>query len=174
VPLGEQAKQRLARDLRHRVPHRHVDGADRDRALAMAARLLVRHQRRPDFIGIEIVAGLVQQGFRIGLFQARGKTLTDQPALPIAAVGIEAVADHRPAVAHDIGDDRDQARRHPGEIDIGVADRRGDRFCHFADVDDADGHGVGFQRTDRYLDRHCERSEAIHLAAERKNGLLRR
>jgi hypothetical protein len=24
------------------------------------------------------------------------------------------------------------------------------------------------------LNRHCERSEAIHLAAQRKNGLLRR
>ncbi len=30
---------------------------------------------------------------------------------------------------------------------------------------------AGFTRTSR--DRHCERSEAIHLAAQRKNGLLR-
>ena len=59
MALGQQTKQRLARDLRHRVPHRHVDGADRDRALAMAARLFVCHQGRPDLVRIEIVAGLV-------------------------------------------------------------------------------------------------------------------
>ena len=146
MSLGEQAKQRLARDLRHRVPHRHVDGADRDRALAMAARLFVRHQRRPDLVRIEIVAGFIEQGLRIGLHQARRKTLADQAALPVAAVGIEAVADHRLAVAHHVGDDGDQARRHLREIDIGVADGRGDRFCHFADVDDAYGHGFGFPR----------------------------
>ncbi len=57
VALGEQTEQRLAGDLRHRIPHRHVDGADRDRALAMAARLLVGHHRGPDLVRIEIVAG---------------------------------------------------------------------------------------------------------------------
>ncbi len=141
VALGEQAEQRLAGDLRHRVPHRHVDGADRDRALAMAARLFVRHHRRPDLVGIEIVAGRIEQRFRIGLDQTRRETLADQPALPVAAIRIEAVTDHPLAVAHDIGDDGDEARRHPGEIDIGVADGRGDRFCDLSDVDDADGHG---------------------------------
>ena len=59
VALGQQLKQRLAGDLRDRVPHRHIDGADGDRALAMAARLFVSHQGRPDLVRIEIVAGLV-------------------------------------------------------------------------------------------------------------------
>src|SRR5581483_11368736 len=140
VTLGEQAEQRLARDLRHRVPHRHVDGADRDRALAVTARLLVRHHRGPYLVGIEIVAGIVEQRFRLGLHQARREALADQPALPVAAVGIEAVADHALAVALGVGDDGYQAGRHLGEIDIGVAYRRRDRLGDFADVDDAHGH----------------------------------
>jgi len=108
----------------------------------MTARLFVRHQRRPDLVGIEVVACFVQQRFGINLQQPRRKAFTDQSALPVTAVGIEAVTDHALAVAHRIGDDRDQAGRHFGKVDIGVADRRGDRFCDFADVDDADGHGV--------------------------------
>ena len=168
MTLGQQAEQRLAGDLRHRVPHRHVDGADRDRALAMAARLFVRHQRRPDLVRIEIVAGLIEQGLRIGLGQPRRKALADQPALPVAAVGIEAVADHRPAVAHRVGDDGDQARRHLGEIDIGVADRRGDRLCDFADVDDADGHGGGFLIV-RHARPSCRRIHVLTVLAARKD-----
>ncbi len=72
VAFGEQPEQRLAGDLRDRVPHRHVDGADRDRALAVAARLLVLHQRRPDAVGIEIVAGIVEQRLRVGVAASRG------------------------------------------------------------------------------------------------------
>ena len=41
VALGQQAEQRLALDLGDGVPDRHVDRAHGDRALAMAARLLV-------------------------------------------------------------------------------------------------------------------------------------
>src|SRR5258708_7387 len=54
----------------------------------------------------------------------RRETLADQSALPVAAIGIEAVTDHPSAVAHNIGDDGNEARRHLGEIDTGVADRR--------------------------------------------------
>ncbi len=164
VALGQQAKQRLAGDLGHRIPHRHVDGADRHRALAVTARLLVRHQRRPDLVRIEIGAGRIEQRFRIGFLQPRRKTLADQSALPVAAIGIEAVADHALAVAHHIGDDGDEAGRHLGEIDIGVADRRRDRFCDFADVSDADGHGSGLQML-RHA-RSCARS--IQLAGQRR------
>jgi hypothetical protein len=102
----------------------------------------------PPGFSIEIVAGLVEQRFGIGFGQPRREALTDQAALPVTPIGIEAVADHRLAVAHHVGDDGDQARRHPGEIDIGVADGRGDRFCDFADVDDADGHGVRLSESD--------------------------
>ena len=93
VALGEQAEQRLAGDLCHRVPDRHVDRADRDRALAVPARLLVRHQRGPDAVRVEIVAGIVEQRLRLGLHQPRREALADQPALPVAAVRVEAVAD---------------------------------------------------------------------------------
>jgi hypothetical protein len=40
VAIGQQAVERQARDLRHRVPHRDLDGADRDRALGIATDLL--------------------------------------------------------------------------------------------------------------------------------------
>ena len=137
VPLGEQAEQRLAGDLRHRVPHRHVDGADRDRALAVPARLLVLHQRRPDAVGIEIVARVVEQRFRLGLEQPRREPLADQPALAVAAVRVEAVADDRLAVALDVGDQRHMRQRHLREVDVRIGDRRGDRHRLLADVDDA-------------------------------------
>ena len=94
MALGEQSEQRLACDLGHRIPHRHVDGADRDRALAVTAGLFVRHQGRPDLVRIEIVAGLVEQRRGIGLLQPRREAFADQPALPVATVGIEAVTDH--------------------------------------------------------------------------------
>ncbi len=64
IAVGEQAVERLALDLRHRVPDGHVDGADRDRAIAVAARLLVAHHRRPDAEGIEVVLRRVDQ--RVG------------------------------------------------------------------------------------------------------------
>ena len=134
---ASRRNKRLAGDLGHRVPDRHVDGADRDRALAVAARLLVLHQRRPDAVRIEIVAGIVQQRLRIGLLEPRREALADQPALPVAAVRVEAVADHRAAVALHVGHDRDERQRHLGEVDVGVGDRRGDRRGHFADIDDA-------------------------------------
>jgi hypothetical protein len=111
----------------------------------VAAGFFVRHHRRPDLVRIEIAAIGIEQARWIGLLQSRRKALADQAALPVAAVRVEAVADHAPAVAHGVGNDGDQARRHLGEVDIGVADRRGDRLCDFADVDDADGHGGYFR-----------------------------
>src|SRR3977135_1042491 len=86
VAFGQQPKQRLAGDLRHRVPHRPVDGADRDRALAVAARLLVLHQRGPDAVRIKVVAGTVEQALGLGLHEARREALADEPALTVAAV----------------------------------------------------------------------------------------
>jgi hypothetical protein len=65
------------------------------------------------------------------------EALADQPALPVAAVRVEAVTDHGAAVALHVGHDRDQRQRHFRKIDIGVGDRRGDRRGHLADVDDA-------------------------------------
>ena len=90
----------------------------------MATGFFIRHQRRPDLVRIEIVAVIVEQFLRIGLHQPRGKPLADQSALPVTTIGIEAVANHRLAVAHDIRDDGNQTRGHFREIDIGVADGR--------------------------------------------------
>ena len=137
VALGQQAEQRLAGDLRRRVPDRHVDRADGDRALAVAARLLVRHHGGPDLVRIEVVAALVEKALGRRLQDAVAEALADQAALAVAAVRVEAVADDRPAVAHHVGDDRHKARGHLREVDVGVADRRGDRLGDLADVDDA-------------------------------------
>ena len=71
VALGQHAVQRLAGDLGDRVPHGDLDGADRDRALAVAAGLLALHHAGEDFLRIEIVAGGIQQRFRLGLEDAR-------------------------------------------------------------------------------------------------------
>jgi hypothetical protein len=48
VTIREKAIQRLLLDLRDSVPHRHVEHADRNRALAVSARLFVCHRDRPD------------------------------------------------------------------------------------------------------------------------------
>ena len=49
VALGQHAMQRLAFDLGDGVPHRDLDGADADRALAVAAGLFVAHHHGEDF-----------------------------------------------------------------------------------------------------------------------------
>ena len=61
VALGEHAVERLLFDLGDRVPDRHVEHADRDRALAVPARLLVRHHARPDLVRIEVVPAVVER-----------------------------------------------------------------------------------------------------------------
>ena len=63
--------------------------------------------------------------------------LAHQRALAVAAIGIEAVADHRLAVAHHVGHHRDDRTGHLREVDVGVGDRRGDRDRLLPDVDDA-------------------------------------
>ena len=121
VALGEHAMQRLALDLGDRVPHRDLDGADADRALAVPAGLLVPHHHGEDFLRIEIVAGLVEQRFRIGLQDARDESRAHLRAAGIAAGGVEGEARDRLAVADDVGDDRDHRCRHLGEIETGIA-----------------------------------------------------
>src|SRR3546814_7544625 len=138
--VGEVAIERHAGDLGDRVPHCHVDHTDSDRALAVATRLFVGHHGGPDLSRIEVVAGVVHQARGVCLPQARQEALAQQPAGGVAAVGVEAVADHRLAVAHHVGDDGDHAGCHLGEVDVGIAERRGDRHDGFADVDDAHGN----------------------------------
>jgi hypothetical protein len=139
VALGQQLVQRLARDLGGGVPHGHVDGAHGHRALAVAAGLLVDHHARPDLVRVEVLAGLVDERRGLGLEQARQEALANQPALAVAAVRVEAVADDRLAVANHVGDHGHQAQRHLGEVDVGVADVRLDGAGGFEDVDDLHG-----------------------------------
>ncbi len=61
VALGKQPMQRLFRDLGDRVPDRDLDGADADRALAVAAGFFVLHHHGEDFFRRKIIAGLVEQ-----------------------------------------------------------------------------------------------------------------
>ena len=96
VALGQQAMQRLAGDLGDRVPDRDLDGADADRALAVAAGFLVLHHHGEDFLRIEIVAGLVEQRLRIGLEDARDEARAHLRAAGVAAGGVEGEA-ARPA-----------------------------------------------------------------------------
>ena len=139
VAVGQQLEQGLALDLRHRVPHGHVDGADGDRALAMPTGLLVGEHGGPDLVGVQVLAAGVHQRFGIGFHDARDESLAHQLALTVAAVGVEAVADHRLAIANHVGDDGHQAQGHLAEVDVGVADGGTDRDGFLADFDDLHG-----------------------------------
>ena len=135
VPVREQDVQRLLLELRDGVPHRHVERPDGDRPLAVATGLLVGHDGGPHAVGVEH-APLVEQRLGRGTEQPGDEALAQQRALAVPPVGVEAVADHGAPVALLVGDDRDEAERHPAEVDVGVADRRADREGLLADVDD--------------------------------------
>ena len=150
--------QRPAGDLGDGIPHRHVERADGDRALAMAARLLVAHHRVPDGSGIEIVVRAVDQAGRVGGAQPRQEALAQQRALRIAAVRVEAESHHRAPVAHHVGDQRHHRAGHLREIDDGVGDRRRDGDGLLADVDDAHANPcrlAGGEYGKRRVRRHC-------------------
>jgi hypothetical protein len=57
------------------------------------ARLLVAHHAVPDPVRVEVVAALVEQARGLGLQDPPGEALADEPALAVAAVRVEAVAD---------------------------------------------------------------------------------
>jgi 4-hydroxy-4-methyl-2-oxoglutarate aldolase len=63
-------EKRLAFDPCHRIPDGHVDVADRDRALAVGAGLVVGHHRRPGPVSAR-QAALVEQGLGRRRQQAR-------------------------------------------------------------------------------------------------------
>jgi hypothetical protein len=60
----------------------------------VAARLLIAHHRLPDAIGVEVVAGIVQQGSGLSVQQTRREALANETALPVAAVGVESIANY--------------------------------------------------------------------------------
>lgn len=105
----QEAMQRQAGGLGRGIPQRHVQGAHRDAAFAVAAGLLVAHHQVPGSQRIDATAVVARQAVRRSPQQARGETLADQPALGVAPYRGVAVADHTPTVAHGIGEHRHQA-----------------------------------------------------------------
>ena len=106
-------------------------------------RVHVGHHRRPRLVRIEVVTGSVQQAVRGCCQKPVLEPLADQPSLAIPAIRVEAVANHPPPVAHDIGDNRHEAGRHFREVDVGIADRRSDRLGYLANIDAANGRLPG-------------------------------
>ena len=137
--LGQQHVQRLVGDLGERVPDRDLDGADADRALRVAARLLVLHHGGEAFVRRE-QAGVVEQRLGLGFQDARDEARAHLRAAGIAAGGVEGIAAHRLAGAHNVGDHGDHRRRHFAEVEARIGERRVERDRRLADVDDA--HGV--------------------------------
>ena len=111
----------------------------------MASRLLVAHQRAPDAVGIEIVAGVVEQRRGVCFAQARDEALANEAALAVAAVGVESIADDGPALADDVSYDGDQRQGHLGEVDVGICNRGGDWQRHLANVNDTHGASFSFE-----------------------------
>jgi len=90
-------------------------------------------------IRVDVLAGRIEQRVGISLEQARHEPLAHQPALAIATVGVEAVATTgRPSRTTLVT----TATRLDVifEKSIRRCGSRGDRLCHFAHIDDADGH----------------------------------
>ena len=125
VAVGEIAVERLAGDLGGQVEQRHVQHADRDRAFAVAAGLLVGHHDRPRPGRVQ-VACLVEQALRGGGEEAGNRAAAQDLPGAVAPVGVEAVTDDRLAVDDDVADDRDDGTVHRTEVDPCVADRRTD------------------------------------------------
>ena len=128
--------QRLSGNLGDRIPDGDLDGADGDRALAVAAGLFPLHHDRQDLAGIEVLLRLIEQGARVGAQYARDETRTHRGSAGITTGRVEGEADDRPAIAHDIGHDGDDRGGHLGKIETGICDVRFERDRAFADVDD--------------------------------------
>ena len=138
---GRVTVQRLTGDLRDRVPDRHLDRADRDRALAVAAGLFPLHHDGEDLPGIEIGLRLVEQRVRIGSQKPRDEARAHRGSAGIAPGRVEGEADNPSPLAHDIRQNRHDRRRHLGKIEARIADVRFQWDRAFADVDDT--HRVG-------------------------------
>ena len=139
MAFGQHPEQRLAFDFCNRVPDRHIQRADGNRALTVPARLLVLHHGRPNFGRIDVVARIVHQAFGIGFKDPCAEALPDQATLAVTAIGIEAVADNRFSVPHNVGDHGHEACGHLSEVDVGVADRGRNWLRDFTNVNDTHG-----------------------------------
>ena len=140
--LGDQRPERHVAELGCGVPDRNVDRRHRDRALAVAAGLLVPHHQAADGAGVE--GGAVGTRVLIGGFEhARREPFADHGALGIAAIGVEAEAHDRFAAAHRVGHHRDRAHGHPAEVDDGITHGRAHGHGDIPDFDDPHGGPSG-------------------------------
>jgi hypothetical protein len=137
VALGEHAMQRLLLDLGDGVPQRHLDGADGDRALAVAAGFLALQHAGEQLLGREILSPVVEQRVRCSRQDARNEPRPHRRPTGIAAGGVEGEANDPAAVAHHIGDHHHHRGGHLGEIEARIGKLRIKRDRGFADVDDA-------------------------------------
>jgi hypothetical protein len=119
------------------IPDRDLDGADRDRAVGIAADLLAVGHRRDDTLQIEIFAACIKQRLRGGAQNAGNEALAHLRPAGIAAGRIEGEAGDRPAVAHHVGDDGDDRGRHFGEVEARIPQIRFERDRGFANIENA-------------------------------------
>ena len=103
----------------------------------MAAGLFVLQHGGAEAGGVEIVARRRLLLLGVEREDAGRETGADDLALGIAPVGIEAIADHRLAVAHHVGDDCHRAHGHLAEIDHRVAHGRAHGDARLANFGDA-------------------------------------
>ena len=94
------------------------------------------HHHGEDLAGIEILLRLVEQGARICPQNAGDEPCAHRGSAGITAGRVEGEANDRPAIAHDIGDHRDDRGGHLGKIETGIGDVRFERDRALADVDD--------------------------------------
>ena len=124
----------------------------------MAAGFFPLHHGRENFLRIEVLVCLVEQGSRVGGKDARDETCPHGCAAGVATGRIERETDDRLTIAHDIGDDRHDRRRHLGEIEARIPDLGLQRDRAFADVDDT----------------HVAYSNSCYSALRKRDGSVRR
>jgi hypothetical protein len=104
----------------------------------VTAGLLILHADRPQLLRVdEAVFALVV--LRSRCHEPRDEPLAQEPLRRVAAVRVEAEAHHRAPVHHHVRDNGEDARRHGGEVDIGIGDVGLDRGNDVPDGDDAHG-----------------------------------
>lgn len=88
----------------------------------MTTRLFIGKHGVPDFMRVQIFAAGIDKRRRIGLQHARNEAVAHQFTLPIAPVGVKAVANDGLAVTYNVRDDCDQAQVHFAKVDVGITD----------------------------------------------------
>src|SRR5262249_9522688 len=136
VALGQHTVERFRGNLCDGIPDGNLDRADRDRALAVTAGFFPLHHDGENFARTEILLCLVKERSRIGTEDTGDEARAHRRTAGIAAGRVEGETDDWLAVAHDIGDDRDDRGRHLGKIEARIPDVRLERDRAFADVYD--------------------------------------